>query len=282
MDAILQHTREDGLIAWPPGWPFTDWADGFPNGNPPAGAERTESIFNFQAVHVLDLLADLEEYLEENELASRWRRKARTLAEAGNKLFWDSSRGLFAVDLAHKCFCEHSQCMAVIGGRISPEQQASIADKLTSDHSITRVQLFYSHYLFEVYRSLGRVDALFARMEPWYRSLEMGLKTAPETFPDTRSDCHAWSAHPLLHFFTTILGIRPTSMGFKSVEIAPQLGPLRHASGRLVHPNGWIEVELSHSDDKTTGLITLPDGIVGTAKINGRTVALRSGEQRVS
>jgi len=45
MEAILQHTREDGLIAWPPGWPFTDWADGFPNGNPPAGAERTESIF---------------------------------------------------------------------------------------------------------------------------------------------------------------------------------------------------------------------------------------------
>lgn len=281
MDAILQNTRKDGLLAWPQGWPYTDWASGFANGNAPAGESQTESIFNFQAVHVLDMLANLEAYLGEDELATRWRRKAQDIAEASGKAFWDSGRGLFAIDLAHQHFSEHSQCMAVLSGRITPQQQAAIADKLISDTSITKVQIFYSHYLFEAYRKLGCAQAMFGRMEPWHKMLEMGLKTAPETSPHTRSDCHAWSAHPLLHFYTTVLGIRPASMEFASVDISPQLGQLGHASGKLIHPRGLIEVEFSNSAGAITGSITLPPGVTGTAKINGRTIALRGGMQKV-
>lgn len=281
MDAILQNTREDGLIKWPQGWPYTDWADGFSNGNPPAGEERTESIFNFQVVHVLNMLGDLESYLGEEELAARCRRKAQHLADACSTAFWDDARGLFAIDLSHTHFSEHSQCLAVLSERITPQQQASIADKLISDPSITRVQIFYSHYLFETYRKLDCMDALFARMEPWYKMLEMGLKTVTETVPNTRSDCHAWSAHPLMHFYTTILGIRPASMEFATVEIEPKLGPLGRAAGKLIHPRGYIEVEFFHSDGTISGDITLPEGVTGTAKVNGQIVTLHSGKQTI-
>lgn len=281
MDAILQNSRDDGLLVWQQGWPYTDWADGFTNGNPPAGESCTESIFNFHAVHVLNLLAELETYLGEVELAERWRRKSQSLAEACGKAFWDEKRGLFAIDLDHRHFSEHSQCLAVLGGRITSQQQASIADKLISDTSLTRVQLFYSHYLFETYRRLGRMDALFARLEPWRRMLAMGLKTTPETIPLTRSDCHAWSAHPLFHFYSTVLGIRPASMEFATVEITPQLGLLDSASGKMVHPRGFIEVEFRQAGKKISGSISLPAGVTGTANINGRTVALRAGAQNV-
>ena len=281
MDAVLQSTHDDGLLAWPQGWPYTDWADGFPNGNPPAGESRTESIFNFHAAHVLDLLADLENYLGENELAERWRRKAEKLAKVSGKAFWDDGRGLFAIDLERCHFSEHSQCMAVLGGRITSQQQASIVGKLISDPSLTRVQLFYSHYLFETYRRLGLMDALVARLEPWNKMLEMGLKTTPETIPLTRSDCHAWSAHPLFHFYTTVLGIRPASMGFATVEITPQLGQLDRASGRMVHPRGFVEVEFSQTRGKISGSVTLPEGVTGTALVNGRIVKLQSGTQKV-
>jgi len=111
--------------------------------------------------------------------------------------------------------------------------------------------------------------------------VKRGLKTVPETFPLARSDCHAWAAHPLLHFFTTILGIRPASMEFASVEIAPQPGPLRHVSGRLIHPRGWIEAEFFNSAGAISGVITLPQGVTGTARLNGQTIALRSGTQKV-
>ncbi len=281
MDAILQNMRADGLLAWPQGWPFTDWASGFPNGDPPAGESRTESIFNFQAVHVLDLLANLEEYLGEDDLAARWRRKAKALATASNQAFWDSARGLFAIDLDHQYFAEHSQCMALLSERITPLQQQSIADALLSDTSITPVQIFYSHYLFEAYRKVGRMDALFTRLDPWREMLAMGLKTATETAPHTRSDCHAWSSHPLYHYFTTILGIRPASMGFATVTISPQLGLLEHASGKLIHPAGFIEVDFQQHAGVTTGSITLPVGITGTVQLAGNSIPLHSGKQQI-
>ena len=171
--------------------------------------------------------------------------------------------------------------MAVLGGRITSQQQASIVGKLISDPSLTRVQLFYSHYLFETYRRLGLMDALVARLEPWNKMLEMGLKTTPETIPLTRSDCHAWSAHPLFHFYTTVLGIRPASMGFATVEITPQLGQLDRASGRMVHPRGFVEVEFSQTRGKISGSVTLPEGVTGTALVNGRIVKLQNGTQKV-
>ena len=113
------------------------------------------------------------------------------------------------------------------------------------------------------------MDALFARLEPWHKMLAMGLKTTPETVPLTRSDCHAWSAHPLFHFYTTVLGIRPASMGFATVEITPQLGQHDHASGKMVHP----------TSGKISGSITLPDGVIGTANINGKLIPLKGGYQ---
>lgn len=281
MDAILRAMRDDGLLSWPQGWPFTDWAGGFPHGDPPAGASRTESIFNFQAVHVLDMLARVEAYLGEEELAARWRRKADALAQASGQAFWDGARGLFAIDLDHQYYSEHSQCMALLSDRITPAQQQSIADRLISDTTIIPVQIFYSHYLFEAYRKVGKIDALVARMEPWRAMLAMGLKTAIETAPHTRSDCHAWSSHPLFHFFTTILGIRPASMEFSTVDITPQLGSLGHASGKLIHPRGYIEVDLQQAAGKISGCISLPDGVTGTAHLAGQTVSLHSGTQKV-
>ena len=123
------------------------------------------------------------------------------------------------------------------------------------------------------------MDALFARLEPWHKMLAMGLKTTPETVPLTRSDCHAWSAHPLFHFYTTVLGIRPASMGFATVEITPQLGQHDHASGKMVHPRGFIEVDFRQANGKMSGCITLPEGVTGTANINGKLIPLKGGYQ---
>jgi hypothetical protein len=111
--------------------------------------------------------------------------------------------------------------------------------------------------------------------------LEMGLKTTPETFPKQRSDCHDWTAHPLFHFYATVLGIRPASMGFATVEIAPQLGQLSHAAGKLVHPRGFIEVEFHQSGEKISGTVTLPDGVTGIIRANGRTLSLQGGTQLI-
>jgi hypothetical protein len=74
--------------------------------------------------------------------------------------------------------------------------------------------------------------------------LAMGLTTTPEQPEPTRSDSHAWSAHPDYGLLATVLGIGPAAPSFRLVRVAPHLGPLQHAEGRVPHPYGPIDVEL--------------------------------------
>ncbi len=111
----------------------------------------------------------------------------------------------------------------------------------------------------------------------------MGLTTTPENPEPTRSDSHAWSAHPNYHLLATVLGVRPAAPGFARVEVAPALGPMRRASGRIAHPAGGIEVKLERvGASGLRGDVTLPPGVDGVFRWGGQTKTLRPGRQRLS
>jgi hypothetical protein len=124
--------------------------------------------------------------------------------------------------------------------------------------------------LFEAYAQLGRIDKLLERLAIWFDLKGSGFKTTFEMPEPSRSDCHAWGAHPLYHYFAAILGIRPGSFDFRSVAIAPQLGALASASGTLVHPRGDIHVHLQAENGLIHAEITLPDGLPGTLFFDAR------------
>jgi hypothetical protein len=66
------------------------------------------------------------------------------------------------------------------------------------------------------------------------------------------------------------------------VRIAPALGPLRTASGRVPHPRGDIDVAFTRVGEAgLSGEITLPAGLSGSFEWRGRSVPLRAGRQTV-
>ena len=108
----------------------------------------------------------------------------------------------------------------------------------------------------------------------------MGLTTTPEKPPPSRTDSHAWAAHPNYGLLATVLGIRPAEPGFRSVVIAPNLGSLQQAEGKMPHPLGDIFVSLQRVDqDGIEASITLPDGLQGIFEWRGETIPLNSGAQ---
>jgi hypothetical protein len=281
IDGFLRSLNADVLIEALPGWNFVDWVPEWSFGIPPEGDNGVSSVINWHFVLVLRLLAEVEDYLEERELAARWRRLATQCAARITEVFWDEARGLFADDAAHTRFSEHAQCLAILSGQINPAQQQRMAAGLLSDPQLARTTVYFTHYLFETYRVIGRIDALIERLSLWFELDRLGFKTTFERPEPSRSDCHAWGAHPIYHYFATILGIRPGSMGFQTVNIAPQLGSLTSASGKLVHPLGEIEVDLVKEGNDLHGSIKLPTGLRGTFTYAGRTVGLREGQQVV-
>jgi hypothetical protein len=276
LDAFLLRRNEAGLVVAPPGWCFTDWADGWHMGTPPDG-ESVSGLLNYQLIHVLGLAARLETWLDEPELAERARRYARELGAAAGHSFFDEPSGRVADDLARSAFSEHTQALALLSGSLDEHRAERVTRALVSGDGLTRARMFFSHWVFEALVHRGRADAVLERMEPWYGFVSMGYKTTPEHDDAPRSDCHAWGAHPLYHLYTGVAGIEPASFGFGSVRIAPALGKLEHVRARMVHPRGFIRVELERHGGALRGTIELPAGLPGVYVHAGREQRLEAG-----
>jgi hypothetical protein len=113
--------------------------------------------------------------------------------------------------------------------------------------------------------------------------LRLGLTSTPENPEPTRSDSHAWAAHPNYFLLANVLGVRSAVGGFRSVRIEPALGPLQRAEGHVPHPNGDIIVRLTRVG--SVGLhadVTLPPGLDGLFGWAGRQVPLHSGQQTLT
>lgn len=281
IDGFLGMLNGDGLLQAPPGWNFVDWTPDWTLGVPPHASQGISGLLNWHLVYTLALATQLEAAIGEPELARRFERHKEQLAELVASRFWNEERGLFADDLAHEHFSEHTQCLALLSGAVSDEQQARIGQGLLGDLALTRATIYFTHYLFEAYRLLGRADALFDRLQLWFDLPAQGFKTTPEQPEPTRSDCHGWGAHPLFHSFATILGIRPVAISFQQVEIAPLLGPVTSISGSMVHPRGQIDVQLKIDDGRLSGSVSLPEGVRGTLRYGGVTRELVAGVQQV-
>lgn len=281
LEGFLAHVQSDNLLLAPNGWNFSDWTTSWPLGVPPDGFSGQSGLLQWHLIYTLNLAMQLEAWAGDVALAQRWQVWRDSLAKAATDAFWDDARGLFADDRTHTHFSEHTQCLALLSGVVTGEQYVRTAQHLLDDPSPVRTTIYFSHYLFETYRLLGKPEALFDRLSLWFDLQKGGFKTTPEQPEPSRSDCHGWGAHPLYHYFATLMGIRPAAFGFDSVEIAPMPGHLTHLSGELIHPRGRILVDLHFEGNQVSGRVSLPEGLNGTFLYRGKTLKLQSGLQRI-
>ena len=72
---------------------------------------------------------------------------------------------------------------------------------------------------------------------------------------------HAWSGGPLTMMSQKVCGIEPTSPGFKTFRVAPQLSGLDHAEASMVTADGGrIAVKVQKEGQKLSVTVTVPKG----------------------
>jgi len=154
--------------------------------------------------------------------------------------------------------------------------------RVLDDPSLVQASYYFRFYVDEAMEQTGLADLYLNRLAPWREMIRNGLTTTPENPEPTRSDSHAWSAHPNYHLLTMVLGIRPASPGFRTVTIAPALGPLRRVYGHMPHPAGVIDVELERAGaGGIVGTVTLPAGLSGNFTWKGAQHPLSPGVNQV-
>jgi alpha-L-rhamnosidase len=264
-------------------WPFADWVDHWGGGMPPGAKDGHSVLITLQYVYALQRAVELETAFGRQAEADRLRTLSDKLLEAVSDKAFDIDRGLFRDSLEEAVFSQHTNTFAILTGAVTGDERRNIMESILADTSLTQAGYYFSFYIFEALRESGLSHRYIEQLEPWQDMLALGLTTTPEKPPPSRTDSHAWAAHPNYGLLATVLGIRPAEAGFKSVEIRPSLGPLQEAEGQMPHPLGEIDVSLKR--DGADGIkvrITLPDGLDGTFEWRGETIQLHSGTQKFS
>jgi hypothetical protein len=126
-------------------------------------------------------------------------------------------------------------------------------------------------------------DAYLSTLQPWRDTLKMGLTTWAETPEPTRSDSHAWSAHPNFDLLRVVAGIRPGAPQFSEIVIEPHLGNLQSLSAAMPHPKGSVEVSYSpEMGSGTSAKIRVPEGVPARLIWKGRTYTCVRGNRHSS
>ena len=113
----------------------------------------------------------------------------------------------------------------------------------TTPDGVLSASYYFRFYLARALDHAGMADDYLNSLDPWRKLLPLHFSTWPEIPGDTRSDSHAWSAHPIYDLLTLVAGIEPASPGFATVRIAPHLGALNSLTASFPHPEGAIAVE---------------------------------------
>jgi hypothetical protein len=283
LDLFEAYRNDSGLLENIPGWPFVDWIHPdlqrpgvWERGVPASAIGGVSALINLVYLLALQAAANLEEHAGEPELACLRRRQAEATAEKIRAAFWNPELRVLTDDASGKYLSSQAQIYGTLAGVLSPEEGSAAMDQAAAQGWIPPSYMF-RFYEFEALRLLGRAGEIPERFGPWQEMIDLGAVTVWEHPEPSRSDCHAWSSHPLFHLPCSVAGIRPASPGFRTVRIAPQPGALKKIETVVAHPDGLIRLDLTVEKDRCAGTVELPAGISGEFVFGSQRQALTGG-----
>jgi hypothetical protein len=216
-------------------------------------------------------------------------------SDALNRLNWDASAGVYADTPAKKSYSQQANVLAVWQDVAPAAEQKAILRRVLASQEKKEAELdgkavppmsamsyYFRFYLSRALEHAGLGDLYVGQLTPWHDMLKMGLSTWAETPEPTRSDCHAWSAHPNYDLLTVVAGIRPDAPGFAKVRIEPHLSDLHEIRASMPHSGGAITTEYTRNANDWSATITLPDGLDGSLVWDAHAYPLHSGKQTLS
>jgi hypothetical protein len=282
LDWFAAHVDSSGMLGPMEHWNYVDWAPQWEAGVPPGALRGHSATISLLYAYALQRAAALERDVGAPGMATAYTARAESLLAATRARAWNPARRFFRDAAGEEAYSQQTNVLGILTGAVPSAEQRSVMERVLADTTLVRATYYFSFYVMEALRVAGLADRYVEQLAPWRAMLSLGLTSAPENPEPTRSDSHAWAAHPNYGLLATVLGVRPGSAGFRTVQVTPALGPLHRAEGRVPHPLGDIDVALER--DGPTGLrgtVTLPPGLSGAFVWNGRRVPLHAGRQEV-
>lgn len=273
---ISSRTNEKDYIVPREGdWIFIDWSEMDKDG--PFCAEQ---ILYWQTKNAMAILADIC-----NENNTEYIKTANKLKKNIIKDYWSNEKGAFidSYTSGRKNITRHANIFAVIYDFVPKKKAKSIYKNVLKNDQITQITTpYFEFFQLIAYCKLNDIKHMQKKFEEyWGGIVAQGATTIWEQYIPSRkgtehyemygikygcSQCHAWGSGPIYLLGKYCLGVYPTSVGYKTFTVAPNLGKYRTIKGCVPLPEG--EVYIEYTKDKKLHVKATADG--GTLKWKGK------------
>ncbi len=274
-DGILNYFKEQaaetGLVPFDSRyWLFLDWC-------PSLHKQGTPTVLNLLYLWALQAARQLAEATADQERVLRYDSELKCLTATITARLYDPATRLLRDGLTPdgemgKTTSPHTAALAILLDLL-PEAHETLMETvllplLRGNREVELLPTsYFMYYIFEAVKIKGyRLEVIDCIRRWWGEFLDDGCSTTPENWLNRMrrghwSMCHAWSAHPLVHFSEIVLGVRATAPGWRQVSFDPLAAPGQKASGAVPTPFGPIQVSWDWTGPELVKDIKLPPGI---------------------
>jgi len=284
LDWFERWQQPSGLLGSSPHWNFIDWV-GQPVTDrklfPSYGTTNESCLMSVGWLGALQQGSRIEAAFGDPARARTDHARAERVRQAIRTRCWIPARGLFADNPSGDLFSQHMNALAILYDVATPEQAPAILDRIVAPgkgidapEGMFTTSYYFAWYLAQAFVHAGQGDRYLGLLDTWRDLLKLNYTTWPEERGNTRSDTHAWSAHPTADLLGIVAGIGPGSAGYKSLRVAPALGNLRNVEATAATPAGPVSVRYKVAGDRLTAEVTRPASLPGTFEWRGKSYPL--------
>ena len=176
---------------------------------------------------------------------------------------------------------DRAQALAVVSGLASPDKYPAMLDVFkTSRFSSPLLEMYVQQALFQ----MGQGEfALQRARERYSQMLDFKNQTTLFELWDTGGSInHAWSGCMVTVFGRHVCGIEPTSPGFRTFRVKPQMAGLTDVSQNIETRYGLIKCHLKQTGGRLQVDLTVPKGTRAEVIAGNTTKNVGAGNRRLT
>ncbi|MEO7309945.1 MAG: alpha-rhamnosidase [Chitinophagaceae bacterium] len=281
MEYCLGRRNKDGLMEGKPGdWIFIDWADKLSK----KGEVSFEQLLLCRSLETMGLCADIA---NEKTDATRYNQYAADLKTKIFSIYWNEDKQALVHSRVDGKQTEnvtrYSNMFSIFFDYFTQQQKEQVKKSVLLNDNIQKITTPYMRfYELESLCAMGEQSYVLKEIKDyWGGMLKLGATTFWEEYNPTKkgaehlamygrefgkSLCHAWGASPIYLLGKYYLGVKPTSPGYATYDVVPNLGGLQWMEGRVPTPQSAVALKCSTSEIN----ITTAEG-VGTLRFKSTT-----------
>ncbi len=268
MDFCLNRRNANGFVEGLAGdWIFIDWAKGLSK----QGEVSFEQLLLARSLETMAICASL---VNDDQGHQRYQKLADDLKVNLFSVYWDQSKHALVHSRVKgqrsSNVTRYANMFAIFFDYFDDSQKQEVKTHVLLNDSIQKITTPYMRfYELEALCAMGEQKYVLKEMKDyWGGMLNLGATSFWEEYDPTKkgaehyamygrefgkSLCHAWGASPIYLLGKYYLGVKPTSAGYATYNIEPNLGGLQWMQGTVPTPGGNINVYCSTKEMRITG-----------------------------